>query len=156
MGHSPICRLFFCFRLVVTSSPTNSTECSPTSLWRRTSTPSFQTIWRQAQCNQACRYALWVNRYDIFQASGTDVGINYFVRVLQQGAWPLSNNNLSPLAIPVELEKVVHFYEEFYGKQFNGRKLTWLHHLSNGDVKLGYLPKTYIVNMTTFQVCACA
>jgi hypothetical protein len=30
--------------------------------------------------------------------------------------------------------------------------LTWLHHLSNGDVKLGYLSKTYIVNMSTFQV----
>ena len=40
------------------------------------------------------------------QTAGTDVGINYFVRVLQQGAWPLSQNNLSPLAIPVELEKV--------------------------------------------------
>ena len=43
-------------------------------------------------------------------------------------------------------------YEAFYGKQFSGRKLTWLHHLSNGDVKLGYLSKTYIVNMSTFQV----
>lgn len=73
-------------------------------------------------------------------------------RVLQQGAWPLSQNNLSPLAIPVELEKTVAMYEAFYAKQFSGRKLTWLHHLSNGDVKLGYLPKTYIINMTTFQV----
>ena len=43
-------------------------------------------------------------------------------------------------------------YEKFYAKQFNGRKLTWLHHLSNGDIKLGYLSKTYIINMTTFQV----
>lgn len=43
-------------------------------------------------------------------------------------------------------------YEAFYGKQFSGRKLTWLHHLSSGDVKLGYLSKPYIVNMTTFQV----
>ena len=50
--------------------------------------------------------------------------------------------------------QVVTCYEEFYAKQFNGRKLTWLHHLSNGDVKLGYLPKAYIVNMTTFQVCS--
>jgi len=89
---------------------------------------------------------------DHLKTAGTDVGINYFVRVLQQGAWPLSQNNLSPLAIPVELEKVVTCYEEFYAKQFNGRKLTWLHHLSNGDVKLGYLPKAYIVNMTTFQM----
>merc|ERR1711997_439880 len=58
----------------------------------------------------------------------------------------------SPLAIPVELEKTVQMYEAFYGKQFSGRKLTWLHHLSSGDIKLGYLAKTYIVNMTTFQM----
>lgn len=86
------------------------------------------------------------------QQEKTDVGINFFVRVLQQGAWPLSQNNLSPLAIPVELEKTVQMYEAFYNKQFSGRKLTWLHHLSSGDVKLGYLSKTYIVNMTTFQM----
>jgi cullin 2 len=89
---------------------------------------------------------------DFLKSSNVDVGINYFVRVLQQGAWPLSQNNLSPLAIPVELEKTVQMYEAFYGKQFSGRKLTWLHHLSSGDIKLGYLPKTYIVNMTTFQM----
>jgi hypothetical protein len=40
----------------------------------------------------------------------------------------------------------------YFSKQFSGRKLTWLHHLSNGDVKLGYSSKTYIINMTTTQV----
>ena len=80
------------------------------------------------------------------------MGINYFVRILQQGAWPLNQTGLSPLNIPVELEKTVHMYENFYSKQFSGRKLTWLHHLSNGDVKLGYLNKPYIINMTTFQM----
>merc|ERR1711981_1027349 len=38
------------------------------------------------------------------QSQNVDVGINYFVRVLQQGAWPMGPSNLSPLAIPVELE----------------------------------------------------
>ena len=80
------------------------------------------------------------------------VGINYFVRVLQQGAWPLSQTGLSPLNVPLELERTVQAYERFYAKQFSGRKLTWLHHLSNGDVRVGYLAKPYIVNMTTFQV----
>merc|ERR1719410_1536389 len=89
---------------------------------------------------------------DFLKSSSVDVGINYFVRVLQQGAWPLSQNTISPLAIPVELEKTVSMYEKFYAKQFSGRKLTWLHHLSNGDVKLGYTSKPYIVNMTTTQM----
>ena len=78
---------------------------------------------------------------------------NFFsFRVLQQGAWPMGPSNLSPLAIPVELEKTVAMYENFYAKQFSGRKLTWLYHLSHGDIKLGYLPKQYIITMTTFQV----
>ena len=79
----------------------------------------------------------------------------FFSRVLQQGAWPMGPSNLSPLAIPVELEKTVAMYESFYAKQFSGRKLTWLYHLSHGDIRLGFLPKTYIITMTTFQVCMC-
>jgi len=84
--------------------------------------------------------------------SNTEVGINYFIRVLQQGAWPLSNSGLTPIAVPIQLEKTVQMFEAFYSKQFSGRKLTWLHHLSNGDVKLGYTSKTYIINMTTTQM----
>jgi len=84
--------------------------------------------------------------------SNTEVGINYFIRVLQQGAWPLSNSGLTPIAVPIQLEKTVQMFEAFYSKQFSGRKLTWLHHLSNGDVKLGYTAKTYIINMTTTQM----
>lgn len=80
------------------------------------------------------------------------MGINHFIRVLQQGAWPLNQQNVMTLNVPAELGKTIQMYETFYGKQFSGRKLTWLHYLSNGDIKLGYLPKTYIVNMTTFQV----
>eukprot|EP00096_Caligus_rogercresseyi_P010960 TRINITY_DN415_c0_g1_i2.p1 TRINITY_DN415_c0_g1~~TRINITY_DN415_c0_g1_i2.p1 ORF type:complete len:751 (-),score=90.94 TRINITY_DN415_c0_g1_i2:275-2527(-) len=86
------------------------------------------------------------------QKESIELGINYFVRVLQQGAWPLSQNGLCPLAIPIELEKTVQMFEQFYTKQFSGRKLTWLHHLSSGDVKIGYLSKTYIINMSTFQM----
>lgn len=84
--------------------------------------------------------------------ANTEVGLNYFIRVLQQGAWPLSHTGLSPIAVPLQLEKTVQMFEAFYSKQFSGRKLTWLHHLSNGDVRLGYTAKNYIVNMTTTQM----
>ena len=54
--------------------------------------------------------------------------------------------------MPIQLEKTVQMFEAFYSKQFSGRKLTWLHHLSNGDVKLNYTAKGYIINMSTTQV----
>jgi len=85
-------------------------------------------------------------------SSNTEVGLSYFIRVLQQGAWPLSHSGLSPISVPLQLEKTVQMFEAFYSKQFSGRKLTWLHHLSNGDIKLGYTGKTYIINMTTTQM----
>jgi len=84
--------------------------------------------------------------------SNTDVGLSYFIRVLQQGAWPMSHSGVYPIAIPLQLEKTVQMFEAFYSKQFSGRKLTWLHYLSNGDVKLGYTNKQYIINMTTTQM----
>merc|ERR1719175_174255 len=56
------------------------------------------------------------------------------------------------MAVPAQLEKTVQMFEAFYSKQFSGRKLTWLHHLSNGDVKLGYTTRGYIINMSTTQM----
>jgi len=93
------------------------------------------------------------NKFTSFlDSSNTEVGLNYFIRVLQQGAWPLSNSGVTPIAVPSQLEKTVQMFETFYGRQFSGRKLTWLHYLSNGDVKLGYTAKNYIINMTTTQM----
>ena len=43
-------------------------------------------------------------------------------------------------------------FETFYGKQFNGRKLTCLHHLSTSDVKLNYTKWTYFITMQTIQL----
>eukprot|EP00088_Acartia_fossae_P025136 TRINITY_DN259_c0_g1_i1.p1 TRINITY_DN259_c0_g1~~TRINITY_DN259_c0_g1_i1.p1 ORF type:complete len:742 (+),score=174.52 TRINITY_DN259_c0_g1_i1:927-3152(+) len=84
--------------------------------------------------------------------ANTDLGVNYFIRVLQQGAWPLSHNGTAPISIPSQLERTVRMFEAFYSQNFSGRKLTWFHHLSNGDVKLGYTAKTYIINMSTTQM----
>ena len=59
---------------------------------------------------------------------------------------------MTPISVPAQLEKTVQMFEAFYSKQFSGRKLTWLHHLSNGDIKVGYTSKPYIINMTTTQM----
>lgn len=82
-----------------------------------------------------------------------DLGINLSIKVLQAGAWPLGPTQVViPFAVPQEFEKSIRMFEAFYHKSFNGRKLTWLHHMCHGELKLGYLKKTYIVTMQTYQM----
>ncbi|XP_076327537.1 cullin-2-like isoform X2 [Tachypleus tridentatus] len=81
-----------------------------------------------------------------------DLGINFSIYVLQAGAWPLAQSAISPFAIPQQLERSVQKFEDFYNSKFSGRKLTWLHHLCNAEVKLCYLKKPYIVTMGTYQM----
>lgn len=43
-------------------------------------------------------------------------------------------------------------FEKFYHASFSGRKLTWLHHLCHGELKVTYLKKPYIITMQTYQM----
>ncbi|RWS10417.1 cullin-2-like protein [Dinothrombium tinctorium] len=79
-------------------------------------------------------------------------GINFNIFVLQAGAWPLAQGAISSFAIPQPLEKCVTNFETFYNSKFNGRKLTFIHHLSMSEVKLCYCKRTYIVTMGTFHM----
>jgi len=81
-----------------------------------------------------------------------ELGLNFSIYVLQAGAWPLGQNCPTDFAVPQEMEKSVQRFEDFYHDQFNGRKLAWLHHLSQGELKLNYLKKPYIITMQTFQM----
>ncbi|OXU21148.1 hypothetical protein TSAR_003099 [Trichomalopsis sarcophagae] len=80
-------------------------------------------------------------------------GIGFVVYVLQAGAWPLGlPPSPGPFHVPQQLEKSVQAFESFYHAQFSGRKLTWLHHLCQGELKLNYLKKPYLVTVQTYQM----
>uniref|UniRef100_A0A8C5KWS0 Cullin-2 n=1 Tax=Jaculus jaculus TaxID=51337 RepID=A0A8C5KWS0_JACJA len=64
-----------------------------------------------------------------------DLGISFQICVLQAGAWPLTQAPSSTFAIPQD----VQMFELFYSQHFSGRKLTWLHYLCTGEVKMNYL-----------------
>ncbi|XP_061614730.1 cullin-2 isoform X2 [Phyllopteryx taeniolatus] len=81
-----------------------------------------------------------------------DLGISFQIYVLQAGAWPLTHVPSSTFAIPQELEKSVQMFELFYNQHFSGRKLTWLHYLCTGEVKMNYLSKPYVAMVTTYQM----
>lgn len=86
------------------------------------------------------------------QENFIDLGIGFQIYVLQAGAWPLTQTPSSTFAIPQELEKSVQMFELFYNQHFNGRKLTWLHYLCTGEVKMNYLSKPYVAMVTTYQM----
>lgn len=89
---------------------------------------------------------------DFLRTENTDLGVGFSIFVLQAGAWPIPQNNLPAFAIPQELERSVRMFEQFYNKHFSGRKLYWIHNLCSGDLRLGYLKKPYVVNVSTFHM----
>uniref|UniRef100_A0A8C7ZQB5 Cullin 2 n=1 Tax=Oryzias sinensis TaxID=183150 RepID=A0A8C7ZQB5_9TELE len=95
------------------------------------------------------------NKFNNFiktQETVVDLGISFQIYVLQAGAWPLTHVPSSTFAIPQELEKSVQMFELFYNQHFSGRKLTWLHYLCTGEVKMNYLSKPYVAMVTTYQM----
>nr|XP_012419379.1 PREDICTED: LOW QUALITY PROTEIN: cullin-2-like [Odobenus rosmarus divergens] len=97
------------------------------------------------------------NKFNSFiknQDTVIDLGISFQIYVLQAGAWPLTQAPSSTFAIPQELEKSVQMFELFYSQHFSGRKLTWLHYLCTGEVKMNYLGKPYVAMVTTYQMAA--
>ena len=83
----------------------------------------------------------------------SQLGIGFSVYVLQAGAWPLSlPPSPGPFHVPQQLERSIQAFESFYHAQFSGRKLTWLHHLCQGELKFNYLRKPYLVTVQTYQM----
>lgn len=93
------------------------------------------------------------NKFNSFlKNENIDLGINFGIYVLQAGAWPLGQAIVTPFALPQQLEKSVQKFEAFYHNRFNGRKLTWLHHLCQAELKLNHLKRSYVVTVQTFQM----
>lgn len=80
------------------------------------------------------------------------MNLNYSVYILQACAWPLNIAAVFNCVLPPICENAQQHFEKFYGQKFNGRKLTWLNHLSMAEVKLLYTSKVYTVVMTTYHV----
>ncbi len=81
-----------------------------------------------------------------------DVGkLDFSILVLTAGSWPLQTQLIN-FTVPLELERCINLFTEFYNKQHQGRKLTWLHHLSKGDVRSLAFKKKYEFAVTTYQM----
>lgn len=91
------------------------------------------------------------NFKEYLKSNNSKQTIDSNILVLTSGSWPLSNSNIT-FQIPVELEDNINQFTEFYQKEHNGRRLTWLYQLSKADVRLYTESKRYELNMTLYQV----
>ncbi|OQV25245.1 Cullin-1 [Hypsibius exemplaris] len=62
-----------------------------------------------------------------------DWKFEFHVQVLASGAWPLNPGSMG-LQPPVELERPLTVFNEFYTNKFSGRKLTWVYPNSRCEI----------------------
>jgi cullin 1 len=87
-------------------------------------------------------------------SSKVSLGVDFSVLVLATGSWPLQPPSTN-FSIPKELQQCEQLFGKFYTGQHSGRKLNWLHQLSKGEVKTGYLPSNkagYTFQVSTYQM----
>nr|CAB3234693.1 cullin-2 [Phallusia mammillata] len=89
--------------------------------------------------------------HDSLVQSGDQISPTLNANILQAGAWPL-NSTQSNFIPPEALIKCIKRFEEFYSAQYNGRNLTWLQHLSQGEVKMYTATKPYFITLSTYQL----
>ena len=90
---------------------------------------------------------------DHIRASATNA-IDTSVLVLTQGAWPMSQSQVMEVIIPEELEHSARAFTDFYQQRYNGRRLTWLHHLSKVEVRAWAFDKRYDLTVSIVQFLA--
>ena len=62
------------------------------------------------------------------------LGLDSFsFKILSAAAWPHPGDKID-VSLPAQIEDVLPEIEEFYKKKHSGRKLTWHHTVSNGQV----------------------
>ncbi|KAF6020780.1 CUL2 [Bugula neritina] len=92
------------------------------------------------------------NKFVDYCKDKTPLDHSFSILVLQAGAWPISSQKIPRFQLPSELEGSVQAFEKFYETRFNGRKLSWVHGYSTGELKLSYLGKPYYVTLGLFQM----
>lgn len=97
---------------------------------------------------------------DFHDASGEANGMIFDAKILQTDAWPLHTCPLINLKLPPALGSVIRRFSLFYAKNGyvpkrtregkKGRRLTWIHQASIGEMELTYTARPYRVLLSTY------
>eukprot|EP01041_Mallomonas_annulata_P007028 gene7028-14297_t len=93
------------------------------------------------------------NGSDDFHASSTckAMDIELEVTVLTTGYWPIQA--LPPCVLPQQINTARDIFQSFYLTKNTGRKLNWLCHLGNVDIKAKFASGRKELNVSTYQMC---
>lgn len=80
------------------------------------------------------------------------IGLDLNIYVLQANSWPVAQPVANTFILPHILEKSMQLFASFYGTKYNGRKLCWMYNLSNAEIRMTHLDRSYFVTMGTYQM----
>lgn len=73
------------------------------------------------------------------------------IKILNAGAWARSSERVA-VSLPTVLEDFIPEVEDFYRRNHSGRKLQWIHLMSNGVITFVNKVGKYDIEVTTFQM----
>uniref|UniRef100_A0A8D3E830 Cullin-1 n=1 Tax=Scophthalmus maximus TaxID=52904 RepID=A0A8D3E830_SCOMX len=76
--------------------------------------------------------------------------LDFSIQVLSSGSWPFQQS--CTFALPSELERSYQRFTASYASRHSGRKLTWLYHLSKGELVTNCFKNRYTLQASTFQM----
>ncbi|CAF3598105.1 unnamed protein product [Rotaria socialis] len=79
-----------------------------------------------------------------------DHKINFSVMILNSNTWSFSTP--SNIILPNKLETILNNFNMFYKNLHNGRKLTWLHQHSKGELQTFFTQKVHKLRVSTYQM----
>jgi cullin 1 len=84
------------------------------------------------------------------QEEGIELGIDFSVKLLSTGSWPLTK--AFSMELPGVLSNSLRVFKEHYDKKNPRRTLTWLCSQSKGEITANYQSKNYVLVASTIQM----
>ena len=110
----------------------------------------FQDMQTSKDLNQS--YEQWQD--DTLDKDDRKDGVDAYYQVLGTGFWPLQPTG-TPFVPHPTIVKTYERFQTFYSNKHGGRKLTWLWHLSKGEIRANYAKMNkvpYTFSVSTYQM----
>eukprot|EP00761_Pharyngomonas_kirbyi_P009744 gb/GECH01009762.1/.p1 GENE.gb/GECH01009762.1/~~gb/GECH01009762.1/.p1 ORF type:complete len:757 (+),score=124.82 gb/GECH01009762.1/:1-2271(+) len=89
---------------------------------------------------------------DYLSQKGNPLSIDFSPQVLTTGFWP-SGFQVDQINVPVEMQRCMEVFKEFYDSRTQSRILKWVHSLGTTTVMGRFASNTYDIQCSTYQAC---